>query len=187
MQLTSRLLTGLAALGLCSLAFATFAPVMPWQEMPMVKPTEEHKLILKGVGEWTGVMTMEMPGAPEPMVAPCSETVTAVGELWTTSKFEMDMMGMPFTGASTLGYDPDKKMVVGTWIDSMSTRLTVMEGKYDAKKDAIVMHYEMPDPMTGEMLPVRSEYKYSDDGYTIHFYNVGETDSLMMDMAMKRK
>ena len=188
MQLTSRILTGLTALTLCGVAYATLTPVLPWQEDMLPKPTKHHEMVQAGVGEWTGTITMNMPGEPEPMVSPCTETVTAVGQLWTTSRFEMDFMGTPFSGSSTLGYDPKKEKFVGTWIDSMSTSITVMEGEFDEKKNAMVMHYEMFDQMSQQMKNVRNEYVFEGETYSVTFYDVGEEgDTLTMKMDMKRK
>ena len=50
------------------------------------------------------------------------------GGLWVLSKFEGDFGGMKFEGRGQFGYDPIKKKYVGTWIDSMSPTLSVLEG-----------------------------------------------------------
>ena len=77
-------------------------------------------MILKGVGEWEGTMTMYGMG-PEPITIPAKESVTALGQFWTQSHFSCDFGGMAFEGSATSGYDPAKKKFVGTWIDNMST------------------------------------------------------------------
>ncbi len=100
----------------------------------------------------------------------------------------MDFMGTAFSGASTLGYDPKKEKFVGTWIDSMSPTLTHMEGEFDEKKNAMVMHYEMFDMMTQAMKNVRNEYVFEGDAYTITFFDVTEEgDKQPMKIEMKRK
>lgn len=170
-----------AALVLTALAAA--AALRPTQEMPQATP--QHAQLLEGVGEWKGTLTMVSPGSPEEGM-PCSETVTAIGEFWTTSSFECDFMGMPFVGSAVTGYDPDQKKFVGTWIDSMTTRLTVMEGTWDETRKALVMGYIGPDPMTGEMVPHRIETVHRDDAYTSTFF-VGEGGgSKTMVLDMKR-
>lgn len=174
-----------AALALAALG-TTYAAVRPAQEMQMPEPTSEHAELLKGVGEWEGTLTMHMPGSPEEGT-PCKETVTAIGEFWTTSTFTCDFMGMPFVGTGVTGYDTERKLFVGTWVDAMTTRLTVMEGRMDPAKKALVMTYEGPDPMTGELTPHRIETVHSGDGYTSTFY-MGEGDGVKhMSIAMKRK
>lgn len=148
-------------------------------------PTPEHAELMKGVGEWEGTLTMFVPGMPE-TPSPCSESVGAIGELWTVSKFTGDVMGAPFTGSGSLGYDVERKLFVGTWIDSYTTRLTTMEGRMDPAKQALVMSYKAPDPATGEMAKHRIETVHQGpDAYTSTFF-IGEGTKHMV-IAMKRK
>jgi hypothetical protein len=79
----------------------------------MPKPGPEHAALMKDVGTWDCNVTCNMPGAP-PMVSKGSEVVTAFGPFWTHSEFRGEMMGQPFSGAGMMGYDPTKKVYVGT-------------------------------------------------------------------------
>ena len=171
-----------ATLAVCGVVYAA----TPLMQGP-VQPTEHHERVMKGVGHWKGTMTMSMPGMPE-STSDCSETVTALGGLWTQSQFRTNFMGMEFQGSATLGYDPKKGKFVGTWIDNMNPMLTVMEGVYDKEKNAIVMEYEMMDEMTGEMKPVRSYTVTTADTYTMAFYDVKDgNETKTMEMNMKRQ
>lgn len=166
------------------LAAGAWATYRPAQDMPMPTPGAEHAELLKGVGEWSGTLTMLAPGMSQDPT-PCREWVSAIGELWTTSTFKCDFGGMAFVGSGSLGYDTEKKAYVGTWIDSMTTRLTVMEGNKDAARKALVMHYEAPNPMDGKLTKHRIETVHeSADAYTSTFY-MG--DAKHMVIAMKRK
>ncbi|HUR67068.1 MAG TPA: DUF1579 family protein, partial [Chitinophagaceae bacterium] len=106
-----------------------------WQENMTI--SENHKMMAKGNGTWTGEATMWMAnGAP-----PTTSTVTAVtesiyGGLYSQSKQSGDMMGSPFQGVSTMGYDNLKKEFFSTWIDNMGSGVITMTGQYDdaAKK-----------------------------------------------------
>jgi len=141
--------------------------------------------VLAGVGEWEGTFTMFMPGA-EPMVFPCAETVVAVGDYWTTSTFRSDMGGMPFAGASSLGYDADKKQYVGTWLDSTTTYLTVMHGDFDAAKNMLVMRWQGPNWMgDGSLVDFRFEHVQRGDAFVSAFF-MGEGEK-HMEIKMKRK
>ena len=40
------------------------------------------------------------------MKVQATDTVEAHGRFFTVSRFQADMMGMPFEGISTVGYDP---------------------------------------------------------------------------------
>jgi hypothetical protein len=60
---------------------------------------------------------------------------------------------MPGIGAATtmmtLGYDPQKKRYVGTWIGSMMTHLWVYDGELDTAERVLTLDSEGP-AMTGE-------------------------------------
>jgi hypothetical protein len=55
-----------------------------------------------------------------------------VGGFWLITDFKSEMMGQPFQGHGTMGYDPGKKKYVSTWVDSMTPSLSVGESDYDA-------------------------------------------------------
>lgn len=186
-MLSGRFATLLAVLLLGGATFAAFAPVLPFQE-PGVQPSKEHKLILKGAGDYEGTLTWSMPGMPEPMTGPCTEKVVAIGDFWTVSHFEMDFMGQAFVGSASLGFDPETQRFIGTWIDSMSHRVTHMQGDWDADKKAIVMEYDMFDQMAGEMVRMRSENSLTEAGYTMKFFRLteeGVKDDMKIVMARK--
>jgi hypothetical protein len=98
----------------------------------MPKPGPEHEVLKQLAGEWDAtVESFAAPGQP-PMLAKGIETGTMVGGFWLVSDFKSEVMGQPFLGRSTLGYDPAKKKYVSTWIDSMTPSLSVGESDYDA-------------------------------------------------------
>lgn len=176
----------LASFALFTLGTA-WAALRPAQDMAMPTPGPEHAELLGGVGEWEGTLTMLAPGmSPDPV--PCRETVVGVGAFWTSSTFTCDMGGMPFVGSGVMGYDTAKKAFVGTWVDGFTTRLTVMEGRMDPAKKALVMHYKGPDPMTGKETSHRIETVHEGpDAYTSTFFR-GEGEGVKnMSITMKRK
>ncbi len=95
-------------------------------QMPEAAP--EHGWIQESAGTWNVKCTYYMDPTQPPMECTARETIEAVGQFWTVSTFEADFMGMPFQGRCTLGYTPAKERFVGTWIDSMSQHMFVMEG-----------------------------------------------------------
>lgn len=102
---------------------------------PIPEPTAEHKILAADAGTWDAVIKTYMGGPDaEPAVSKGTETNTVMtGGLWVVSQFKGDFGGIPFEGHGQFGYDPLKKKYVGTWIDSMSPGLSVLEGDYDAK------------------------------------------------------
>ena len=57
--------------------------------------------------------------------------------------------GSAATTVMTLGYDPQKKRFVGTWIGSMMTHLWVYDGELDATGKILSLYSEGPDMMGG--------------------------------------
>ncbi|MFT7677478.1 MAG: hypothetical protein ACI8QC_001456 [Planctomycetota bacterium] len=171
----------------CTLGGFALATTQPWAAPQDQGPTvtEEHKRMLETVGEWTGVMVMDM--GQGPVSYDCTETITAVGELWVTSAFHCEFMGMDFDGASSMGYDPETSTYTGTWIDSTTNHLTIQKGSFDKAKNAIVMEYEGPDAMTGKMVPMRLENVGTKDAYMMTFFQtVDGTTTQTMTISMKR-
>jgi hypothetical protein len=110
-----------------SLGLASTGPSAA-QEMENIKPGPEHAILKKGVGTWDAEVDMG------PMGGKSKGTMTfkeGPGGIWFISEFKAALGGNKFEGVGITGWDPQKKMYVGTWTDSMSTRLSPIEGTYD--------------------------------------------------------
>lgn len=187
MQLNSRFLTGALLIALCGFTYASLSTSRPWQDDDSTL-SEQQVRVLAGVGTWEGQITMHMPGVPPGKPLPCSEVVTAIGDLWTTSRFEMDFMGETFTGSSTFGYDTVKEKYVGTWVDIANPTITHMEGVFDKGKNAVVMDYDMYDPMAESFKKARSEHVATEDSYVLSFFDVTDEGAVLnMKIEMTRK
>jgi Protein of unknown function (DUF1579) len=76
--------------------------------------------------------------------------VRSLGGLWILAEGQGEMPGGgSATTLMTLGYDPQKKRYVGTWIGSMMTHLWVYDGALDATARVLALDTEGPD-MAGE-------------------------------------
>ena len=117
------------------------------QESP-AKPLPEHKILASDEGTWDATIRMYAGGPDaEPSVSKGSEVNEVLpGGLWVLSKFEGEFGGMKFHGRGQFGFDPVKKKYVGTWLDSMSTILSVLEGDYDAKTKTMTYVGDGYDP-----------------------------------------
>lgn len=150
------------------------------QDMEMPMPTDHHRMLHDAVGEWTGTLTMTMPGMPnEPMA--CSESVSKFGEFWITTEFRSDFMGMPYRGRAVQGYDVQRGKYVGTWIDTMSGFLNIMEGEYNPATGETIMEWEAPD-MTGQMAVHRSVTVKEGDEVTMTFWT-GDMQTMVIQMT----
>lgn len=101
--------------------------------------TPQHKELEAELGVWDAEMKLWPTPESEPVVSKASETNTPLGSYWVVSKFEGDVMGMPFTGIGQYGYDPVAKKYIGTWVDSVSPYLSVLEGEKDAEGRLVMM------------------------------------------------
>jgi Protein of unknown function (DUF1579) len=118
------------------------------QEPKAIKPTAEHEILAADVGTWDATIKTFMggPGA-EPSVSKGVEVNELMaGGLWMMSRFEGTFGPAKFEGRGQFGYDPVKKKYVGTWVDSMSPALSVLEGNYDAKTKTMTYVGDGYDP-----------------------------------------
>ncbi len=112
------------------------------------QPQKEHEWLQRFVGEWTfeGEATME-PGKP-PAKFTGTESVRSLGGLWILAEGQGEVpcsTGGYATTLVTLGYDPEKKKYVGTFVGSMMTNLFSYEGTLDATGRILTLDTEGPD------------------------------------------
>jgi hypothetical protein len=84
------------------------------------------------------------PGKP-PEKFTGSENVRSLGGLWVLCEGRGEMPGEGMaTMLMTLGYDPEKKQCVGTWVGSMMSYLWVYDGSLDAEEKVLTLNAEGP-------------------------------------------
>jgi hypothetical protein len=113
--------------------------------MEMSTPQKEHKWLEKFLGEWTSEAEMSTePGKPAEKCRG-TESVRSLGGLWIVAEGRGEMPGGgQATMILTLGYDPERKRFVGTWIGSMMTHLWVYDGGLDASERVLTLEAEGP-------------------------------------------
>jgi Protein of unknown function (DUF1579) len=153
-------ITSLVAPLLATVAL-TYAQELP----PMPQPTKEHEWLKQFLGEWESEVEVFMvPGQP-PMKHKGTEVCRAIGGLWVIGEGKSDMGGMTYGHLLTLGYDPEKKKYIGTWIDSMLTYIWKYEGTVDAAGKVLTLETEGPSMMKpGQMAKYKdvTEFKSKD-------------------------
>jgi hypothetical protein len=162
---------------------------------PVPSQTAEHKLLAADEGTWDAAIK-SFPNGPdsEAMVSHGVEINTVVsGGLWVASTFRADFGGMTFEGRGQFGYDPAQKKYVGTWIDSMSPSLSVLEGFYDAKTKTLTYTGEGVCPKDGSKLAQRMVTTTKADGsrdFTLYMTGTptgGKEAKVMQIQYTKRK
>jgi hypothetical protein len=114
----------------------------------------------------------------------------AMNGLYQIANFSSNMMGMPMTGQSTVGYDNAKKMYVLFWIDNLGSGIVKMSGNYDATGKTLNLKGTQTDPMTGGDSEIREEIKWiDDDSYIMTMFGAGMDGKEMkfMEGTFKRK
>jgi hypothetical protein len=134
-----------------------------------VEPQKEHEWLHKLVGEWTceAEATME-PGKP-PEKSRGTESVRSLGGLWILAEGQGERPGCGHaTMMMTLGYDPQRKRYVGTWIGSMMTHLWVYDGSLDAAEKALALDAEGPSMAgDGTMAQYRDVIEFKSDDHRV--------------------
>ncbi|HMK16579.1 MAG TPA: DUF1579 domain-containing protein [Chitinophagaceae bacterium] len=132
--------------------------------MEYATPGEPHKMLAKSNGTWNGEVTMWM--APD--AAPSTSKATMVNKMVMDGRYQVsetkgNMMGMPFNGMSTTGYDNSKKVFMSTWIDNFGTGIMKMEGPWNEATKSTTLTGKMIDPSTGRECDFKEIYTIIDD------------------------
>lgn len=101
--------------------------------MQTPEPQAEHLWLQKLVGQWTIESECVMAPDQPPMKMTGREVVRPFGKLWTIGEGSSDSPSGASCGSiMTLGYDPQAKQFVGTFIASEMTYLWPYQGLLDA-------------------------------------------------------
>lgn len=145
---------------------------------------KEHRRLQEFEGTWDAVAKFQMePGKPSAESKGVETDKVVCGGFWLVFDYKGEMEGQEFTGHGILGYDIAKKKYVGTWIDSMVTRLDVSEGDFDESGKKLTMHCEGPDPKTGKMVKMRTVTELIDADTKKLTFNVEGEDGKFVEIG----
>lgn len=167
---------------------AAFVPVdsataaKNWQAY--MTPGEMHKMIASWNGTWNAETTMWMePGAPPMKSMGKTINKTVLNGLYQESVNTGNMMGMPFEGHGTMGYDNAKKLFVSSWIDNMGSGIIKLEGPWDAATKSVNFKGMCVDPSSGKDCAMREVFKVIDDNTQLmEMYGPNPKDGKEMKM-----
>ncbi|MGQ0810383.1 MAG: DUF1579 domain-containing protein [Nitrospiraceae bacterium] len=95
----------------------------------LATPGEQHKQLAGLAGSWTTKTKEWMePGKPPTESSGTVEMKMVLDGRFLQQEFTGEMMGHPYSGIGTSGYDNLRKRYVSTWMDTMGTGVFVMEG-----------------------------------------------------------
>lgn len=130
---------------------------------------KEHQWLEKLAGEWTYEAEATMKSGEAPVKSTGTEIVRSLGGLWMVAEGQGEMPGCgAATTMMTLGYDPQKKRYVGTWIGSMMTHLWVYDGALDEAGSVLTLDTEGPSMAgDGKMAKYQDVIEYKSDDHRI--------------------
>lgn len=155
-------------------------------------PQKEHEWLQQIVGEWDVESECSMmPGEPA-MKWPGTETIRSIGGLWTITESNSKVMDTVAIGVMTLGYDPERKKYVGTWIDSVNNYMWRYEGTLDESGKKLTLDTEGPsmtEPGKKKMYKESIEIKDKDHKVFTSSIEVkdGEWYTFMTSKATRKK
>ncbi|HET6202323.1 MAG TPA: DUF1579 domain-containing protein [Planctomycetota bacterium] len=132
-------------------------------QMTPPQPGPHHARIKDFTGAWDAEVESMMgpPGTP-PEKSKATETDMTVGGLWNAMDARGEFGGMPFHGHGFGGYDSQKKMHVGSWIDSFGDYITNSEGDCDGTCKVETTNSDMPNPMGPGRIKVKQVHEWKD-------------------------
>jgi len=127
---------------------------------PPFRASDVHDFLASQEGKWSIRCSYSMGPEADPMEVDGTETAEMIGPFWLVTRMEADLLGSPMTGQASTGYDPVKKICIGTWKDSSNPFLYTFEGFLDDEQKTLKMSGENYDPMRGVRAIYRSVIDY---------------------------
>ncbi len=113
--------------------------------MDTPQPQSEHQWLQRLVGEWTFEGECQMGPDQPPMKSTGQESVRSLEGLWTIGEGSGEMPdGGECRSIMTLGFDPQIKRFVGTFVASVMTHLWPYNGTLDAAGKVLTLDSEGP-------------------------------------------
>jgi hypothetical protein len=171
---------------------ATAPAGMPSQEetnkawMAFATPGPAHKALEGFAGSWVvKAKTWMVPGAPPAESEGSAEQKMILGGRYLEQRYEGTMMGGPFSGIGTTGFDNYKKKFVSTWVDSMGTGIMTMSGTFDKAGKVITSWGTMDDPAEKRTMKVKSAVTLVDaDHHTYESWHAAPDGKMIKDLEI---
>jgi hypothetical protein len=156
--------------------------------MKAMTPGEPHAKLAEMAGDWKLTVTSWMDPSQPPMVAEATaHREMTLGGRVLHEAVEGTMMGMPFEGEGETGYDNVTGEYWSTWMDSMSTGITLSTGNWDEETGAMVMYADAVDPVSHEKKKTRMVSRTEDGKEVFTMYDVtGGQEVKLMQIVYER-
>mgnify|MGYP001284779025 CR=1 FL=1 len=154
-------------------------------------PGQHHKHLEAMAGEWEAKTVWWMaPGAPANESSGTASSRMILDGRFLYSSHKGEMMGMPFHGIGTWGYNNVSKKYECSWIDNFGTMTMFMVGDCSADGKVFKLEAKFIDPMTGQDSYMKETCTITGpDSYKLEMYGpspTGEGDFKMMEITFKK-
>ncbi|HYV92748.1 MAG TPA: DUF1579 domain-containing protein [Chitinophagales bacterium] len=135
-------------------------------------PGQAQKMMAQSAGDWKAEVTQYMDPTQAPMKSSALvHNEMIMGDRYLSTRYTGNMMGMPFEGLGTMGFDNGSQKYCSTWIDNMSTGIGYLEGMISADGKTLELKGKSYDPMQKKEVAMRQVIHFNGDkDQTMEFY-----------------
>lgn len=108
----------------------------------MPPPVAQHEWLQQFVGEWTTEVEIIFDPAAPAMLSTGRDRIRMLGGFWLICESTGDSVEMPYSSILSVGYDPEKGRYIGTWMDTMMSRLWSYEGSVNGAGNKLTLETE---------------------------------------------
>ena len=143
----------------------------------MAEPVKEHTLLQQLAGEWEASADVSMGPDQPKMKFTATENIRTIGPFWIVGESTGTVGEMPIESMLTLGYDPEKKKIIGSWVDSMQTHQWVYEGSFDKSGKVLTLETQGPCPLRpGETVNFKETIELKDKDHKVFTSSMEQQD-----------
>lgn len=159
--------------------------------MKAATPGEQHKKLDAFAGTFDAKLKMWMdPSKPPEESTGTAESKWVLGNRYLEQRYEGTFMGQPFSGLGYTGYDNVSKKYFMNWMDTSTTGVMAMTGKWDAAGKVMTFSGTVIDPMTGKPCKITEKVTVADNDH--HSFEMWGPDPSgknykMMEVSYTRK
>ncbi|RYG40374.1 MAG: DUF1579 domain-containing protein [Chitinophagaceae bacterium] len=152
-------------------------------------PGDVHKMMAAETGKWNCEMSFwQGPDSPAEKAKATADIKMVLGGRYQEANYTGTVMGQPFEGKATTGYNNASGKLFTTFYDNMGTGMMHAEGTYDPASKKATYEGKMVDPISGKSLKYREEYVVVDENTrkTSMFDTKNGTEYKSMEIVMVR-
>lgn len=130
------------------------------QEEKLYSPQPEHKLLERFAGEWTFERMSAPDDGSEPQNLGSGKVhAELLGGFFVVCRWTGSVYGADYKAVQTLGFDVDKSVYAGTWVDSFMSYQWQLHGSLESNTKEFIVLASGPGP-NGGTKKYRERYQF---------------------------